>query len=299
MVNIELITSIPVHNELGEGVIWDAETQSVWWTDIQQSKLFRLQWADQQLDSWSTPERLACFALVEGKNYLVAGFASGFAYYEPTSGKVEWLQKIEIDSHNTRLNDGRADRQGNFWAGTMREQEGDTLGALYCLDKQLKCNKKFGNLEITNSLCWSPDSDKLYHADTPTRRIDCYDYDTSNQQLSNKTTFAETPDGYFPDGSTIDADGYLWNAQWGGSQVARYAPNGELVQAIETPISQPSCVAFGGPDMNLLFVTSATQDMTSNSLANEPDAGNLFIYQTGTTGIADPRFQPEVTASTL
>lgn len=288
----ELIDVIPVQNELGEGVIWDAIQGAVWWTDIEKSTIYRYELAKQSLQKWRTPERLGCFALVKDNDYLIAGFESGFAYFNPETNYIEWLHKVEQDTPHTRLNDGRVDRQGRFWAGSMAEGGSESIGSLYCFDEQLQCDAKISGIAISNSLCWSPDSKYLYFTDTPTERIDRYDFNPQTAALSNRSTFATTEAGISPDGSTIDADGYLWNAQWGGSQVVRYTPDGQVDLVLPIPTIQPTCVAFGGPDLNLLFVTSATQGLDQETLAKEPDAGNLFIYKSDFTGIADKQFVP-------
>lgn len=292
----ELIDVLPVHNELGEGVIWDTSRRAVWWTDIESRLIYRYQFAAKHLEHWATPERLGCFAPVAGKDYLIAAFESGFAYFDPPSGHVEWLQRVEEDTPKTRLNDGRTDRQGRFWAGSMVEKGGSEAdaGALYCLDQQLRCSSKILGLSISNGLCWSPDSAYMYHTDTPSGRIDRYDFDSQTAALSNRNTLAETEAGSWPDGSIVDAEGYLWNAQWGGSQVVRYSPAGEVDLVLPVPVSQPTCVAFGGADLNMLFLTSAKQGLDKETLAQQPDAGNVFIYATATTGLTESEFIQEV-----
>ena len=294
MTDLSLIAEIPVANTLGEGVIWDSSRWCAWWTDIQNRRLFRYTLAEQRLEHWETPERLACFATVAGEDRLIAGFESGFAWYWPEDGSLKWIEKIDPDNPATRLNDGRADRQGRFWAGSMVEgaQGSKPSGRLYRLDHDLGTAALLDGLAISNSLCWSPDSSTLYHCDTPNQRIDAYPFDADSGALGERRTFVESEEGCFPDGSTVDADGFLWNAQWGGSRVVRYSPAGEVDLVLEMPVSQPSCVAFGGADLDLLMVTTAREDLDTEALAWEPNAGNFFIYQTPFRGIADPEFKP-------
>lgn len=293
MQDMKLLDVVPVHNTLGEGVIWDASRGAVWWTDINSRLIYRYQLQAKSLQQWSTPERLCCFGLVAGKEYVIAAFESGFAYFDPPSGDVQWLHRVEQDNPNTRLNDGRADRQGRFWAGSMVEnaEPPSAAGVLYCVDQRLQRTTKIFGLSISNGLCWSPDSSYMYHTDTPTGRIDRYDFASETATLSNRTTFAKPQAGCWPDGSTVDAQGFVWNAQWGGSQVVRYSPDGQVDLVLSLPVSQPTCVAFGGPDLNLLFVTSARQGLDAITLAEEPDAGNLLIYATNTTGLAESHFK--------
>jgi len=290
VVNATLIESLKVKNTLGEGIIWDAASACVWWTDIDGSKLYRYQSEYKQLDHWTTPERLGSFALVSDSEFLICGFASGFAYFNPHSGELQWLEKIEQNNPGTRLNDGRADRQGRFWAGSMVESGDRGAGALYCFDQQLQVASKVSGLTISNGLCWSPDSTVMYHTDTPSRRIHAYDFDAATGAIANQRCLVRTEKGCFPDGSSVDAEGYIWNAQWGASQVVRYSPEGEVDFVLPLPVSQPTCVAFGGPKLDRLFVTSATQGFDEQTLSAEPEAGNVLVFQMNISGIADARF---------
>ncbi|MDG1311442.1 MAG: SMP-30/gluconolactonase/LRE family protein [Porticoccaceae bacterium] len=292
MVAARLIDIVKVENELGEGVIWDAPGAAVWWTDIEGSILYRYCPQDKQLDQWATPERLGSFALVANSDNLMCGFASGFAYYNPATGAIQWLSKTEQANPGTRLNDGRADRQGRFWAGSMVESGEQGAGALYCLDHRLQVSSQIGGLSISNGLCWSPDSKLMYHTDTPSRRIHRYDFDTATGAITNQSLLVRTEKGCFPDGATVDAEGYIWSAQWAASRVVRYSPEGEIDFILPLQVSQPTCAAFGGPALNRLFVTSAYQGLNAEARKTEPEAGNLFIFETDAKGIADPLFQP-------
>ena len=245
MVTATLVDILKVENELGEGVIWDAAGAAVWWTDIEGSILYRYCPQNQQLDEWTLPERLGSFALVANSDQLICGFASGFAYYSPFTGAIQWLSKIEQNNRGTRLNDGRADRQGRFWAGSMVESGEQGAGALYCLDHQLQLSRQVSGLSISNGLCWSPDSSVMYHTDTPSRRIHRYDFDAASGAISNQTVLLRTERGCFPDGSTVDAGGYIWSAQWAASRVVRYSPEGEIDFILPLPVSQPTCAASG------------------------------------------------------
>lgn len=287
-----LVTTLRVHNELGEGVIWDDQRQSIWWTDIPQSRLYRYSLSHDQLESFTTPERLASFAPLEHDSRLICAFASGFALYAPDTGDIEWIKKLETHNPGTRFNDGKTDRQGRFWAGTMVENAdlATEKGRLYCVDHDLSISEHLSNLDITNSLCWSPDGQTAYHTDTPTRCIHQYTSGVT-PKLSDPRILVRTPRGAFPDGSCVDAQGYLWNAQWGASQVVRYTPNGEVDWVLELPTSQPTCPAFAGKDLSTLVVTTARQDMNDEQLAREPEAGNLFIFATSFKGLVDSPFK--------
>lgn len=288
-----LIKELTVHNELGEGILWDARRKAIWWTDIQRCRMYRYLPASDQLDSFQTPERLGCFAPVAGKDVFIAAFASGFAYFDPFTGRVDWLQTVDKEQASTRLNDGRTDRQGRFWAGSLVEGDRNTgvTGALYCVDHQQRCERKVGGLLISNGLCFSPDSAWMYHTDTTTARIDRYEFNATTGDLGERSTFVASEGGCWPDGACVDASGFVWSAQWGGGKVCRYSPDGKLDIELLTPASQPTCVAFGGPKLDLLFVSSANQDLDQEALKQQPGAGNVFVYQTNYTGLADAEYR--------
>jgi L-arabinonolactonase len=289
---MRLIDTLKVDNELGEGVIWDHLQSKIWWTDIQQNKLYRYDPESKQLEQWTTPERLCCFAPRDNGDGLVAAFESGFAFYTPETDQLEWIEKLEADNPGTRFNDGRTDRQGRLWAATMVENDQIAAykGSLYCLDHDLKIHKTIGGLSIPNSLCWSPDGKSMYHTDTPTRQINKYDYNLKTATFSNQRNFTKTRRDCYPDGSIVDAEGYLWNAQWGSSTVVRYAADGSEDLVVTVPASQPTCLAFGGKDLNLMFVTSAWQNLDRQARTADADAGSLFVFETDYQGLIESRF---------
>ena len=287
----ELVDMVPVQNILGEGVLWNARDARLWWTDIQGRRLFRYDPVTRTLDEIATPERLCSFAFVAASSRLIAAFESGLALYDPASGAVEWLYRLEQGTAPVRFNDGRTDRQGRFWAGTMVEGEGrEPLGRLYCLDRSGRVTCRPDHVLISNALCTSPDGSLLYFADSPRRTIFVFDLDRSSGVLSNRRRFVKTPEGALPDGANVDHEGFVWNAHWGAGRIVRYAPDGRIDRTVEVPASQPSCIAFGGPQMNLLFVTSARDGLRDDILLNQPSAGNLFVYQTDITGLPDAEF---------
>jgi L-arabinonolactonase len=287
--NAELIDTIAVGNTLGEGVLWDPVSERIWWTDIQERRLFRHDPQTRVLESFDLPERLGSFGFVEGCDKIVAAFESGFAFYHAESGQLDWVVRPEHDGGNIRFNDGRVDRQGRFWAGSMVEGEGEPKGKLYCLEGG-KSQVFLTGIAISNSIAFSPDGRHLYFADTPHRTILRYDIEPATGAIGNARVFARTPQGAFPDGSNVDAQGHLWNAHWGAGRVVRYAPDGSISGGIDIPTTQPTCIAFGGKNLDLLFVSSARQGMSQATLARQPQAGDVFVYKLDVKGLADPRF---------
>jgi len=286
----ELITTIEVGNQLGEGVQWHIQSQLLWWTDIQNACLFSYCLSSKNLCKYDMPERVGCFGFIEDSEQLIIAFESGIALFDIKTDGLQWLSRPELSIKGNRFNDGRIDRQGRFLAGTMNERESAPTAKLYCYGSHNQCTELLSNITVSNGLCWSPDGNTMYHADSPKREIHQYDFDIKTAQLSNKKLFAITEEG-FPDGSCIDSEGYLWNAQWAGSKVVRYQPNGEIDYILKTDVSQPSCVAIGGPNMDLLFVTSAKQGLNKTQLKQDDKAGHVFVYQLHSIkGLAENQF---------
>lgn len=284
---LEFLFAIEVNNHLGEAVQWHAPSQTLWWTDIHDYGLYRFDWATQQLTHWLVPHRVTAFGILATDPVrLLVSFDSGFAIYQPDSEQLQWLARPELDQPANRFNDGRVDRQGRFWAGTMQDVgDRQPVGSLYRLDAS-GAQPQIANLTIPNTLCWSLDGRTAYHADTPTGLIQRYDFDADSGQLSNPQPFAKAPRGY-PDGGLIDSEGYLLCALFAGSGVARFTPQGELVAVYDLPASQPTCVTLGGPDMDILFVSSATEAMSDEQKAVEPQAGNVLVYKTPFKGVLE------------
>ena len=288
-----LLEMLKVGNRLGEGVIYDERLDCLWWTDISSAVIYRYGLARKSIETWPMPEPVGCLALTGDPQILLLAMASGFARYELGSERLTRLANPERSLPGNRFNDGRVDRQGRFWAGTMVEapEKNATgqLGSLYRLSASGRAEAVFGDIRISNGLCWSPDSSLMYHADSPTGQITAYDFDPVTGRPSAPRCFVRTPAGVVPDGATVDAEGYLWSAQWGGSRVVRYSPAGDIDILLELPVSQPTCVALGGPHGDLLFVTSARDGLSPQALKNQPNAGNLFIFKVDTKGLIESK----------
>jgi len=291
--DVELVQRIDVGATLGEGVIWDHRLGEAFWTDIQGRTFYRYELSSKTLRHIDLEERLTAFGLSEDRQWLIAAFETGFAWFSAQSGEVCWIERLEEGATGRRFNDGRVGPDGRFWCGTMVEDAslaGGEEGRLYCLDGEGRSVVAFSGVSISNSLCWSPDGATMYFADSPKRKIWAFEYDMKNGVAGAKRIFAETPEGVYPDGAVVDAEGCLWSAQWGGARVARYSPDGDLLVTVDVPISQPSCVAFGGDNLDLLFVTSAREGLSVERLDSEPFAGDVFVYKTESTGLPSALF---------
>ena len=283
---------IDAKNLLGEGILWDSRRDVLWWTDIHGQTLHRHEWATRGTETLPAPERIGSFGLVAGSTRLITAFASGIAFYDPKGQQVDWLARpVEVEA-GMRFNDGRVDRAGRFWTGTMVEDPAClSTGSLYSVGRSGEFRNHVRGVRITNGLCTSPDGKRLYFADSSIRRIWVYDLIEPDGVLENRRLFAETPDGAFPDGATIDADGCLWSAHWGASAVVRYTPEGRIDRMIALPTSQPSCVCFGGPDLDVLCVTTARVELDAATLHAEPAAGDVFLYRAGAQGLPEPEYR--------
>ena len=291
----EPVTTIPAQCVLGEGPVWDGRIGALWFTDIQQAQLLRLDWPAGTLTRYDLPERLGSLGLTANPARLVCAFASGFAWYDPVKGTRDWIHRTEPEYRGIRMNDGRVDRAGRFWAGSMvenRELAGTRGGTLYRLDRGdgLPPAQMLDGIAISNSTAFSPTGDRLYFTDTPTQEIRAFDLDPLTRAIGPGRSFARLSGAAFPDGSDVDAAGRLWNAEWGSGRVTVYAPDGRIEGQLELPASQVTCVAFGGEALDHLFVTSAREGLSGEQLAGEPHAGDLFVYRINASGLPTPLF---------
>jgi L-arabinonolactonase len=283
-----------LRHQLGEGVTWCSRSQALYWTDIEGSALYRDRLDGQAPYRWPLPERLACFAFCEDGRYLLLGLASRLAFFEIATGVLTTLCEIEADLP-TRLNDGRCDREGRFVFGTMDEApQHRNIGGFYRLnqDLSLEC-LPLPQARIPNSIAFAPDGRRMYYCDTLSRTLRCCDYSRAGA-ISNDRQFSALtdPDG-FPDGSTIDVQGGLWNAQWGGRRVVRYGPDGQETERITVPTAQPSCVALGGARLDTLYITTARAGLEPRALLDDPHAGGIFSARAAAHGLAESCFAGE------
>jgi sugar lactone lactonase YvrE len=223
----------------------------------------------------------------------VLSLQTGFHFLDFTTGDCSLIVDPEPDKPTTRLNDGKVDKRGRFVAGSMDTMEQGANGSLYRLDPDLSLHKLDEGIVVSNGPCWSPDGKILYFADSWSGEIWAYDYDLETGNVANRRTFAriDTPGGGAADGSTVDAEGFLWNAQVYDGRLVRYAPDGKVDRVIEMPVKKVTSVMFGGPDLDVLFVTSMAKPPLPRFPSDGVLRGSLFaIYDLGVRGVAEPRF---------
>jgi sugar lactone lactonase YvrE len=279
--------TIKVGNTLGECVLWDDASEALWWTDIDGRMLYRLHWASRQLKQIQTPARLASFGFVAGRRELVAAFDDGFALFDPETAERSAVVRPEGLKLGMRMNDGRVDRQGRFWSGAMVMDAAEPLHAKLYAVQGGGVRTHLDSLGISNGICWNPDGTVFYLADSRRRIIWCFDFDERSGVLGARQEFARIAGPAEPDGACVDAEGYVWSAMWGGHCIVRYAPNGRIDRVLEVPVRQPTCVTFGGPNRELLFVTSARLGLC------EPlrGAGDVLVYDTKIKGLPEGHFK--------
>ncbi|MBR8256961.1 SMP-30/gluconolactonase/LRE family protein [Burkholderia ambifaria] len=276
-------------NTLGEGATWCDATRSLYWTDIEGARLWRCRADGSGFAQWPMPERLACFALTNAPDVLLVGLATHLAFFDLRSGAFTRIVDVEPELP-TRLNDGRCDPSGAFVFG-MKDEGGDpprAVGGFYRLNADLTLERlALPPAAIANSIAFSPDGSKMYFCDSLVREILVCDYGRAGVAGVRPFVRLTDADGD-PDGSTMDRDGGLWNAQWGGRRVVRYGPDGVETDRVAVPTAQPSCVALDGEGR--LYVTSARVGLSDDALASDADAGGVFVAQTRHAGLPTARF---------
>jgi sugar lactone lactonase YvrE len=278
----------PGADRLGECPLWDEREQMLWWVDSRWPAVKRLDPAGGAVMMLVLPEVVGSIALREQAG-LIAATKGGIHFLDAASGALVLKANPEAQLPENRFNDGRCDRAGRFWVGTMSDLKRDPVGSLYRVDTDFTCIKLRNGIIIPNSLAFSPEGRTMYFADTNRHTIWSWDYHLASGAATNERVFADTGSGR-PDGSCVDAEGCLWNAEYGAWRLVRYTPRGSVDRVLELPVANPTCCCFGGEDLGTLYVTTATQRLTPQELAQQPLAGSLLALRPGVKGLAESRF---------
>ena len=296
-----LLTSPPVcvaptGDQCGEGAVWHAAHAAVYWTDINRFLIHRFTLADQCVRTWFFEEPVTAIALTDRDDVLVVALGSSVILWEPASDvRHEPMFRLE-GWPEVRLNDGRADPRGSFWVGSMYNNvlaDGSTReivgkhGILYRIDPDSRTTVHRRKIGCSNTLGWSPDRRRFYFADSLANTMWAYDYDQATGAIANETDFFTGFKRGLPDGSTVDADGYLWNCRYDGGCIVRVTPDGKIDRVIEMPVSKITTCTFGGADLETLFVTTAS----AAAPVGERLAGGLFAIQCEVSGQAENKFR--------
>jgi sugar lactone lactonase YvrE len=285
----------PTGDVCGEGAVWHAEQQAVYWTDINRFLVHRFTLSDQSVRSWFFEEPVTALTLTDRAGVLAVVLGSGVMLWEPADD-VRHKSFFSLEGWpKVRLNDARADPRGALWIGSMRNNVnadgsagavGGQDGALFRVDSEGKVKRWRENIGVANTLAWSPDCRRFYFADTLANTIWVFDYDVAGGTIANERPFFRGFNRGLPDGSAVDSEGYLWNCRFSGGCMVRVAPDGHLDRVIEMPARNITTCTFGGRDYKTLYVTTAKIEAS----ATDRLAGSLFAIQTEVAGQSENKF---------
>jgi sugar lactone lactonase YvrE len=286
----ELVAELVVdaHATLGEGPVWDADAGMLWWVDIEGKEIHRFDPATRADTTIPTPSHVGAVAL-RARGGLLAALADGIWTLDPGTGALErWLELGEPP--HVRSNESKCDPAGRFLVGTMAYDYAP-LGSLYSIEADGSIRLLLSELEIANGMAWSADGGTFYYIDSPTRRVDAFDYDLKTGTISRpRPHLAFDIPVAKPDGMAIDSEGGLWIAFWDAAEVRRYGPDRSLDVVVRVPAMQVTSAIFGGPDLRDLYITSATTGLSAAALAEQPLAGGLFHVRIPVAGLLPDRF---------
>ena len=287
----EVNVLVDIRALVGEGALWDEQAQMLYWVDILSNALFVYDPATGQNRSYDVGQHVGTVVLRQSGGVMLAVY-DGFAEYDLASGKLTPLSDPESHLPGNRFNDGKCDPGGRFWAGTMAYTNQSTQGSLYRMDADHSVHKMLGDIGISNGIVWSHDKRTMYYIDSSAFTVRAFDYDNASGDISNERVIISVPrEMGLPDGMAIDAEGMLWVAHYNGGCMRRWNPDtGQVIDQIDLPAKQITSCAFGGENLDTLFITSAAQQLDAAALAQQPLAGSLFSVKPGVTGALTYRF---------
>lgn len=275
---------------LGESPSWLAREQCLYWIDLRAPALHRLDPATGELKTWPMPDLIGAVVARRGSGVVVA-VRHKLHGFDPETAELTPLATVELGPPENRLNDAKCDPAGRILCGSMWDFGLRTTGGLYSIDATGTVTRIRSSVTVANAIAFAPDGRTLYFTDTRQGAIEQADYEPATGEVGPWRLFAaaDAAPGR-PDGATVDAEGYLWNARYQGGCLARFAPDGRLDRLIDLPVSQPTSCAFGGSDLRTLYVTTARQKLSAEALAAEPLAGALLALDVGVAGLVEPLF---------
>lgn len=292
---MEIKVFVDIKTRLGEVPTWDPIRQRLFWVDIFDGRLFCCDENGGNLKAWETGQKIGSYALREHHNGAIVALEDGIYTLDFDTGELSLITNPEPNMPFNRLNDGGVDRQGRYVFGSMNRLEEDKTGFLYRLNTNLSLEKLEDNINTSNGICWSPKGDKFYFADTWQGEIWAYDYHSENNTpLKNKQVLCtiDMSDGGSADGATVDIEGYIWSAKVYSGKLVRYTPEGQIDRIIEMPVKKITSVAFGGKNLDVLYVTSMSQPPLPRFPDDNQLRGSVFaIYGLGIQGVAETLFK--------
>ncbi|MGZ3749472.1 MAG: SMP-30/gluconolactonase/LRE family protein [Pseudobdellovibrionaceae bacterium] len=272
---------------IGECPTWSSQEQKLYWVDISEKKVHCFNPSSGTNKTIELPEIVPCIALRE-KGGLVLTLKKEFAIFNPETEKLQRIKTVESDLPQNRFNDGKCDPGGRFWAGTMDSLEWKKpAGNLFCLQPDFQVRHMEKSVICSNGLGWSPDMKTMYFTESFRYSVFAYDYDLHTGAISNRRLFMEMDksDGRFPDGLTVDAEGFVWSNIVGPGEIHRFDPKGKLERVLKFPVPRATSCTFGGPDLKTLYVTSSRETLSAPQLKEAPLSGSLFAVPTETPGL--------------
>jgi len=284
---------LDVKTTLGEGPLWDVGQQRLYWIDSFDGRVFRSTADGRELRCWDVPQKIGSMALRKDGEGAILSLERGFYTLDFKTGDITLIHDPEPNLPRNRINDGKVDRRGRFFAGSMDTMEENASGVLYRLDPDFSVTRIDSGMTCSNGPCFSPDDKTFYFSDTWTGDIWAYDFDINTGSVSNRRAFvkADMSGGGGTDGSTVDAEGALWNVLVYAGQIVRYTADGKVDRVIEMPVKKVTSVMFGGPNLDILYVTSMAKPPLPRFPGDGVLRGSLFaIHDLGIRGVAEPRF---------
>jgi sugar lactone lactonase YvrE len=285
MSNVDLVFA--AHDVLGEGPLWHPQSQCLYWVDIEEKHYHRLHPASNFHQVIEVGELVGVLAF-RSRGGLVIASEKGFSFFDPETRRIDPIHNPEADKANTQFNDGAVDRAGRFWAGTL----GDPYqNSLYRMDPDLSVHRMDTGFDVSNGMGWSPDNRVMYLTDSTPGIIYAYDFNLATGSIANRRKFVDRSGlPGVPDGLTVDAEGFVWSAIWDGHCIERYDPEGKLERKIDFPVGWPTSLAFGGENLDELYITSALYEIPKGERQRFPMDGGLFCIKGLATGIKEPMF---------
>lgn len=290
--NSELQVRVPLNALVGEGPIWDDQKEVLWWIDVLSSKLYAFNPQTGHNREWNVGQHVGTVVPWREQEVVLA-LAHGLGSFNLETGQVDIFNDPEDNLPGNRFNDGKCDAAGRLWAGTMAYEDPLDQGSLYRLDTDYQVTKVLGGIGISNGIIWSHDQKTMYYIDSTSYTIRAWDFSVELASIANERTILRVDKEFgLPDGMTIDEEGMLWVAFYGGSKVCRvHAENGEVLQTIEMPVPAITACAFGDVELDTLYITCAAQGLSDTELSNAPQSGNLFSIKTSFKGVSSSRFR--------
>lgn len=283
---------LEVRNVIGEGPVWHSGEESLYWVNfIEQHQILRFTPQTRRLDVFETGMPVMALGIRKAGGFIAAT-AKGLANWDAQRKRFEAVCDPLAGRDGFRFNDAATDSRGRFWVGTLNEANPQGPDAeLFCVQGDGSCTVMDRDITVANGIGWSSDRKTMYFTDSFRYSVYAYDYDAEAGTIANRRTFVQTaPDAGIPDGLTVDSEGFVWSAFWGGWKVVRYNPEGKVDRQYRLPVPNPTSCAFGGKRLDELYITSASLGLSKEDKERHAQSGDLFCLRTGIAGMDEPRF---------